>query len=113
METQTKTPSYQDGLTQLRENLGGMLPPEALAKFDTDAEQLQQTHQDILKLKKGDKAPDFTLVNVSGDQVSLATILQKRKAIVVFYRGTWCPYCNLQLAQYAQLNDEINQLVLP
>lgn len=109
METKLATPSYQEGLTELRGNLTNMLPPEALATFDADAKDLQETHQSVLKLTPGDKVTDFTLVNASGEQVSLYSLLEKGKVVLTFYRGTWCPYCNLQLAQYAQVVDRINK----
>ena len=108
METKLTTPSYAEGLSELRENLASMLPPEALATFDTDANTLQETYQSVLKLLPGDKATDFTLVNASGDQVRLSSFLERGKVVLTFYRGTWCPYCNLQLAQYAQVIDQIN-----
>ena len=110
METKTAVPSYTGGLKELRENLKSMLPEEALAKFDRDAEQLEKTHQSTLKLKEGDQVPDFTLVNAVGDQVSLKELLTKGKVVLTFYRGTWCPYCSLQLVQYQQVLDEILSL---
>lgn len=45
----------------------------------------------------GDKAPDFTLLNASGKQVSLADYLKKGPVVLTWYRGSWCPYCNLTL----------------
>jgi hypothetical protein len=51
--------SYQDNLKALRTNLATMLPEEALNVFDKDADNLQVNHQSVLKLKVGDKAPDF------------------------------------------------------
>jgi len=110
MVTDEKTTGYKEGLAELRKNLGNMLPPEALSVFDTDAETLETTHQSILKLKVGDKATDFSLTNAKGDTVTLSKILESDKAVVVFYRGTWCPYCNLQLAHYQNSLREIHSL---
>ncbi|MEL6556715.1 MAG: peroxiredoxin-like family protein [Bacteroidota bacterium] len=109
MESKLAIPSYQEGLNELRGNLTNMLPAEALAKFDADATNLQEVHQSILQLKPGDKVTDFTLVNASGEQVNLASVLVEEKVVLTFYRGTWCPYCNLQLAQYAQVIDQIKE----
>lgn len=106
MET-TLTPSYSEALNELRGQLTTMLPAESLALFDADAAQLQQTHQNILKLNKGDKAPDFSLGNATGETVQLSGLLAKGKVVLTFYRGTWCPYCNLQLAQYQSILDKI------
>jgi len=106
METNV-IPSYQEGLKGLVNQLGEMLPADALDVFNTDAKQLAATHTDVLKLKVGDQAPHFSLSNAVGNTVSLADLLAKGKVVLTFYRGTWCPYCNLQLNQYQQVLDEI------
>lgn len=51
-------------------------------------------------LTVGDEAPRFTLPNASGQSVSLEDLLQNGPVIVTFYRGGWCPYCNLELRVY-------------
>jgi peroxiredoxin len=110
MSVQTKIPSYAEGLKELRGNLGNMLPKEALAVFDKDAETLQENHTSILKLVAGNKAPDFSLSNAIGETVTLSEILKTDKVVLVFYRGSWCPYCNLQLSTYQQVLPEIKSL---
>lgn len=45
----------------------------------------------------GDKAPDFTLNNALGKPVTLSELLNKGKVVLTWYRGNWCPYCNLTL----------------
>lgn len=54
---------------------------------------------DILEhaLREGDTAPMFTLPDAFGRDVSLAEVLKSGPAIVSFYRGAWCPFCNLEL----------------
>nr|WSY48753.1 AhpC/TSA family protein [Streptomyces sp. NBC_00886]WSY57511.1 AhpC/TSA family protein [Streptomyces sp. NBC_00886] len=53
-------------------------------------------------LKIGETAPDFTLSDAKGDQVRLADRLSQGPVVLVFYRGSWCPYCNLELRAYQQ-----------
>lgn len=48
-------------------------------------------------LKAGNKAPNFSLKNAHGDLVELSQELKKGPVVLVFYRGAWCPYCNLHL----------------
>ncbi|WP_264996350.1 peroxiredoxin-like family protein, partial [Kozakia baliensis] len=48
-------------------------------------------------LKAGDKAPAFTLNDPEGNPVSSADLLAKGPLVVSFYRGVWCPYCNMEL----------------
>ena len=58
----------------------------------------------------GDQAPGFTLENHEGESVSLSGLLEQGPVILVWYRGGWCPYCNLTLAAYQQRLDEIRDL---
>lgn len=48
-------------------------------------------------LNIGDKAPDFTLENAVGDPVKLSEYLKDGPVVLTWYRGGWCPYCNLTL----------------
>lgn len=96
-------PSYKEGLTQLRNELSEILPADALEVFDKDAGELKQNFQEVLKVKEGDSAPDFSLSNAIGAVVRLKDQLKTGPVVLVFYRGAWCPYCNLQLQQYQQM----------
>lgn len=46
---------------------------------------------------EGDKAPGFTLTNAKGEEVTLDRLLKKGPVVLTWYRGGWCPYCNLTL----------------
>ncbi|MBA2174918.1 AhpC/TSA family protein [Halobacillus locisalis] len=58
-------------------------------------------------LKEGVKAPDFTLENASGEWITLSEELKKGPVILNFYRGGWCPYCNLELRAYEKVLGDI------
>jgi len=58
--------------------------------------QVKQKYPDP-GLKAGEKAPDFTLINAYGKSVNLYAQLKKGPVVLVFYRGAWCPFCNLHL----------------
>ncbi len=45
----------------------------------------------------GSKAPDAKLVDITGKSVTLASLYHQAPTFVIFYRGGWCPFCNLQL----------------
>jgi len=60
--------------------------------------------------KVGDTAPGFMLPDAEGQPVVLSDLLDQGPVIVVFYRGAWCPYCNLTLAQWQAHTDEIEAL---
>lgn len=53
-------------------------------------------------LKAGDTAPEFTLPDADGKPVSSRALLAKGPLVVTFYRGVWCPYCNLDLSALEQ-----------
>ncbi len=57
-------------------------------------------------LKAGDQAPAFTLNDPNGGPVSSTDLLRKGALVLTFYRGVWCPYCNMELqALQAALPD--------
>lgn len=45
----------------------------------------------------GDQAPDFTLPDASGENVTLSALLETGPVVLIWYRGEWCPYCNIYL----------------
>lgn len=57
----------------------------------------------------GQKAPGFSLPDVDGNFVDSAELLKQGPLVLVFYRGAWCPYCNLTVAAYADVQDEIER----
>ncbi|MRI01684.1 redoxin domain-containing protein [Kriegella sp. EG-1] len=61
-------------------------------------------------IKIGQKAPYFKLPNAEGKLISLDNLLNKGIVIITFYRGNWCPYCNLQLRALQARLSEIQQL---
>jgi peroxiredoxin len=61
-------------------------------------------------LKAGDRAPNFRLPDARGGHVCLKDLLAKGPVVVSFYRGGWCPYCNLELRALQMALPEIRQL---
>ena len=58
-------------------------------------------------LKVGDKAPDFILNDPNGVAASSADLLAQGPLVVSFYRGVWCPYCNMDLQALEEALPEI------
>jgi peroxiredoxin len=102
-------PSYEAQLQGLRQQLGQMLPADKLAVFDGDATRLAKEHAAALPLKVGVKAPGFALPNAKGKPLDLQDMLQQGPVVLTFYRGVWCPYCNLQLKIYQQILPQIRE----
>ncbi|MEL0629304.1 peroxiredoxin-like family protein [Psychromonas aquatilis] len=83
------------------------LLPSLIRKKD---DYIKRTNRGKNALKLGDQAPAFSLPNQQGKLTSLSNLLSKGPVIVTFYRGSWCPYCNLQLKALQSRLPEIHDL---
>lgn len=61
-------------------------------------------------LKEGDKMPAFSLPNAINETVSSSILLNNGPLVINFYRGGWCPYCNLELRAFQEALPEIKDL---
>lgn len=61
----------------------------------------------IAPLLIGEKIPDIILKSAENTAVPLADLLKKKKTVLVFYRGGWCPYCNMHLQALAEAEKQI------
>lgn len=86
------------------------IPLNASEGIDADIKRQVASDVTAHALQVGTQAPDFTLPDVSGKDVSLATLLAQGPVVLTFYRGEWCPYCNLQLNAYQQTLPQIQAL---
>ena len=82
------------------------LPADVLALMNTTNEELIAQHVKDNALQIGQKVENFSLANHNGENIELADLLKKGPVIISFYRGGWCPYCNLELKA---LNDYLPQ----
>jgi peroxiredoxin len=79
------------------------IPPDVIAKLQQSIDQVRESGVVERALGVGDLAPDFALPNALGRPVALADLLQHGPLILSFYRGVWCPYCNLELKAYQRI----------
>jgi peroxiredoxin len=84
------------------------VPAERQAIVERHIEQLRTGVIARSMLKAGDRAPAFALPDARGGVVDLGTLLRKGPVIVTFYRGGWCPYCNLELKAFQEVLPQIN-----
>lgn len=61
-------------------------------------------------LQVGQAAPDFALPNVHGEIVRMSDLRARGPVVVMFYRGEWCPFCNLAVRAYQEVLPEIKAL---
>ena len=85
------------------------LPADARHKMAAAMERIEK-NQVAPGLKVGERAPNFQLPNVAGEEVSLDARLEQGPAVVIFYRGAWCPSCNLQLLALQRAWPDIQSL---
>jgi len=58
-------------------------------------------------LKVGDSIPDVTLRTVEDKEVHLRKLIADKPAVLVFYRGGWCPFCNVHLQSLSGIKDDL------
>ena len=54
--------------------------------------------EDISPILIGETLPNAYFQNAEGKSVQLKAVLEEKPTVLVFYRGGWCPYCNVQLS---------------
>jgi len=102
--------SLQQQLVAFKEQLATQAPPEVVAQLDAEIDRVVRSGLAAQTPKAGQQAPDFTLPDATGGQVSLSALLTDGPVAVVFYRGEWCPYCNLTLRAYQGIQPQIAEL---
>jgi len=82
----------------------GQLPAEVAEAFAAEQRALAAAGEPAGIAQPGTRLPDGKLLDVAGQPATLADTLSGKPAVIVFYRGGWCPYCNISLRAYqAQL----------
>lgn len=105
------TPAPDFLAKQLEAKAKSSKAPAEVRKIMADATR-ELRKSNILKTAKttGQTAPNFTLSDAQGKPKSLKELLKNGSVILTFYRGGWCPYCNLQLRAYQKVLPEFEQL---
>ena len=75
-------------------------PAGRAALYEAKIDELRASFAMEAAIGLGDRAPDFALPNAHGAMLALSDLLQSGPVVVTFYRGGWCPYCNIQLRAY-------------
>ncbi|MFJ4868645.1 peroxiredoxin-like family protein [Streptomyces sp. NPDC088757] len=83
------------------------IPAEVRAIMNRAGEELAASGQADTALTTGANAPRFTLASATGRTVSLDDLLAEGPVVLTFYRGAWCPYCNIALRALQQHHADI------
>jgi peroxiredoxin len=86
-----------------------LAPPEISKSIHRLIDELVASCAADKALKAGDTAPAFSLPDADGRMVSSRDLLAKGPLVVTFYRGVWCPYCNLDLQALEAARTEIER----
>ena len=81
--------SLQMEINDLNAGLRRQLPPEMMQLIDDGIAAIVATGVEEKLIKVGSEAPDFTLGNATGGEVSLAALRQRGPVVLSFYRGNW------------------------
>jgi peroxiredoxin len=76
------------------------LPAEVVAVFASDQATLADRGIPAGAVAVGDRLAPFALPDATGETRALDELTANGPAVIVFYRGGWCPYCNLTLRTY-------------
>ncbi|NOR51808.1 MAG: redoxin domain-containing protein [Gammaproteobacteria bacterium] len=82
------------------------LPLEILETIDSVNDRLEESNV-APGILLGEKAPDFSLSNSLGDTIHMSDYLAKGPVVISFFRGEWCPICNVELDAQQEVMEQI------
>lgn len=100
----------QEQLDRKRQEILASMPAEVAQAILDAIRQLGQSGIVSAALCEGDQAPDFSLPNIRGTSIRLSQAWSGGAVVLSFYRGGWCPYCNLELRALQHVLPEIKRL---
>jgi peroxiredoxin len=89
--------SLSHQLQQVTDHVRSVAPAEVIALMEAGNAEVAATGLVDRSLKIGDVLPDFSLPNATKAVVGSADLRRQGLVLISFYRGAWCPYCNLEL----------------
>ena len=102
--------TLRDELERMRDDAVERIPREALTVMQGATDDLVASGIAEGSVKEGSAAPEFSLPNAHGEPVASAALWADGPAVVSFYRGGWCPYCNVELRALQARLPEIEAL---
>jgi peroxiredoxin len=96
----TQETTMTQELTAVKEEGASHLPADVAQTFQADQDSLDAAGVPDTVAKVGTAMPDAALLTATGTPTTLREVVGDRPAVVVFYRGAWCPYCNVTLHTY-------------
>jgi peroxiredoxin len=85
-------------------------PAGRAALYEAKIEELRADFALETAVNVDETAPDFALLDAAGKSIILKDLLRSGPVVLTFYRGAWCPYCNIQLRAYQSILPQISAL---
>ncbi|MEM9007701.1 MAG: peroxiredoxin-like family protein [Cyanobacteria bacterium P01_F01_bin.86] len=101
--------SLKQQLSELKANIKSQIPEDVLQKFDESIQALDESGMVDRAPQVGNQLNNFVLSNQLGQHRSLSELRKSGPVVMVFYRGGWCPYCNLELRAYQQILPQLKE----
>jgi peroxiredoxin len=105
-----KNVMLQEKLQSFKKQVYKDMPKETTMNFDKQVQELRDMDFAKQALKVGDSIPMFKLSNAKSQVVDSKKVLENNAMVINFYRGGWCPYCNMELRALQQFLPEFEEL---
>jgi peroxiredoxin len=99
--------TLQQQLNKLKEENLAKFPEEVKNVLLGDLKELKESGLIEKAPNMGDTLKDFSLTNHRNEIIRLIDLRKQGPVVITFYRGGWCPYCNLELRAYQQILPQI------
>ncbi|QEG39117.1 peroxiredoxin-like family protein [Roseimaritima ulvae] len=103
----SNTPTLAEQLAEKASGFAKRAPAERRATFAKGIADVRASGVEKSAKQVGDQAVDGTLQGWKGDSVTLSKLWEQGPVVLMWYRGGWCPYCNIQLRAMQQSLDEL------
>lgn len=100
--------SLEQDLAAFKAEFSRTAPPGRAALYEAKIEELRADFAMERAVNVDETAPEFALPDVAGKLVVLSELLSAGPVVLTFYRGGWCPYCNIQLRAYQSVLPQIS-----
>ncbi|WP_109299132.1 peroxiredoxin-like family protein [Aquimarina sp. AU474] len=102
--------TLQDQLKIMRDATVARMPGTIMKVFTDSINTIKRNRLKENALQLGETIPNIPLTNVQGLNIYLNSLIRSNYLILNFYRGGWCPYCNMELREYEKLMYEFNEI---
>jgi len=98
--------SLEEALKEIRDTNFKQMPEDVLQKIIKGIENTVKGWFKSNALKVGEKVPSFVLNDIFENKKNVKDLVKNEYLVIDFYRGGWCPFCNMELREYQRLHDD-------